>query len=159
MGVLRWRRVNSLYGNAQGWFNCTTLSTPVQQPAVVVAPDDILNNQAPSGPNQTLWCNVAAGFDFPNTVQSHASCGDSGGPVLVGTGPTSKGLQPDALPAPAPGDTYNPQRNYVAGTASVYAEIIDGHPSTAYNPTYTLTASTTGRESTATAPNTRPAGS
>ncbi|HVW25421.1 MAG TPA: trypsin-like serine protease [Polyangiaceae bacterium] len=63
------------------------------------------------------WQCTPAGYDVPGTQQSLGGAGDSGGPVLLGTGPSSKGLAPTTLPAPAAGDTYDPSLGYVAGIA------------------------------------------
>lgn len=141
-GVLRWQSNSSLYGGTLGWQDCTTRAPEIAAPAVVVVPDDITDADAPeatgTGP---AWCFAAPGSDVSGAQHSHVSCGDSGGPIVVGAGPGAKGATPTALPPPAPGDTYLQGGRYVAGTASVYAAGIGGRPATAYNPTWTESAS------------------
>ncbi len=142
-GVLRWEETSSLYSHFLGWQDCATRNPLVAAPAVVVAPDDITDADSPPGsPSTPGWCFVAAGSDISGASQSHASCGDSGGPIVVGAGPGAKGETPTPLPSPvAAGDTYSPSESYVAGTASLYTASIDSRPATAYNPTWTASAS------------------
>lgn len=149
-GVLRWVGTESNYGGILGWDNCTTKSPTTNVPGVVVSPDDITVDDAPvaqgGGP---AWCYAEAGSDILGSDHSYVSCGDSGGPVIVGTGPASKGgLKPTPLDPPEPGDTYSFGGRYVAGTASVYQGNIvhagdddNVYPATVYNPTWTESAS------------------
>lgn len=144
VGIATWVATTGDYSGHFGWSNCSTPSeTPtLLPPAVVVSPTDIAASLQPSGTATTPgWCFVPDGTDYAGSSQSHAGCGDSGGPVLAGTGPAFKGLTPTALPANTTGESYNDQLNYQVGVGSSYTSDANGSPRTVYTPTYTAGAS------------------
>jgi len=123
-GVQRWLETSSEYYNFLGAATCDESNPVTSQPAVVVGPDDL--DMTITGPPDA----VAPGADF-DAQQSHSGRGDSGGPVLLGEGPPSNGVSPDAL---ANGGQY------IAGTASIW--VGEGNTfKTAFNPTWTFAAS------------------
>jgi hypothetical protein len=141
VGITRWVATQSNFSGALGWQSCTARNPTVNKKGVVIAPDDIFDNQAPMGGPQPVWCNIVDGTPVPGASESHAGCGDSGGPVLAGTGPSFQGVGPDALPAPAAGDKYSAAEHYVVGMASLYVASVNSHPATVYAPTYAPAAS------------------
>jgi hypothetical protein len=134
-GVQRWISPSSHYAGYLGADTCNAQNPSSGEPAVVVSPDDL--------PLSTIGdANaVAPGTTYPDAGQSHSGGGDSGGPILVGQGIASNGAAPTMLPAPASGDSYNTSLNYVAGTASLWVSN-GAYPATAFNPTWTHSAST-----------------
>jgi hypothetical protein len=113
-GLQRWIATQSEFDPLNGTEDCDTLAEPASRPAVVVAPGDLSWAQTgdPSG--------ALPGTQYPGFQHSTSGTGDSGGPVLVGAGAAAKGEQPTPLPNPTGGDSYDPNKNYVVGTASLW---------------------------------------
>ncbi len=126
-------------------FPCTVKSSGDARPAIVVSPLDLLASDAPLPPSSSAggpsWTNVTPGQTFSNAAESLTGAGDSGGPVLVGVGPASRGAVPTPLPTPvAPGDSYDPARHYAAGIAAMSTSDVAGpngpRPAAAYSPLF-----------------------
>ncbi len=135
-GVQRWIASETNFANFLGLSSCNSENPSTDEPGVVASPGDLTLDQLGGAPNS-----VTPGQNFEDSNQSHSGTGDSGGPVLVGQGPPANDVAPSTLPAPAPGASYDPNRNYVAGTASLWVgsgEML----ATAFTPTWTLSAST-----------------
>lgn len=131
-GQQRWIATQSEFDPLNGTEDCDTLAEPALRPAVVVSPKDLSWAQTgdPSG--------ALPGTQYPGFQHSSSGGGDSGGPVLVGAGPAAKGDQPTPLPPPTGGDSYDPNKNYVAGTASLW---VPGQVlGTRFTPTWSLGA-------------------
>ncbi len=100
----------------RGFSGCSSPKPSSQAPSVVTTAEDLFFDQFPNkNPND-----VANGQQF-QAQQSETAVGDSGGPVLVGQGPSSKGTPqstPTALPAGP--TTYDPQQHYVIGVHSTF---------------------------------------
>jgi hypothetical protein len=133
-GVQRWVATSTSFGGALGAANCNASVPSSSQPGVVASPDDLSLDDI-GDPDA-----VAPGTQYPGSQQSHSGRGDSGGPALVGQGPASHGIAPDPLPAPSAADVYDPARNYVVGTASLWVSS-GSTPRTAFTPTWTEEAS------------------
>ena len=130
-GQQRWLETEVKFGYA-GTLDCNTLKTSSVGRGVVVSPKDI-------SPSDVLGATITPGFEFPGAEHSHTGKGDSGGPVIVGTGPSARGDNPTPLPPPAAGDAYDPAKHYVVGTASLFVSTEDTLR-TAFTPTYTAGA-------------------
>jgi hypothetical protein len=131
-GQQRWLQTETSFGDYAGTLDCNTLNTPSVERAVVVSPKDISSSDL-------LGATITSGFEFPGAEHSHSGKGDSGGPVIVGTGPSARGDNPTPLPPPALGDAYDPAKHYVVGTASLFVSSGET-PKTAFTPTYTAGA-------------------
>ncbi|MEM9188076.1 MAG: hypothetical protein AAGF12_02780 [Myxococcota bacterium] len=132
-GVQRWLDTSFNFGSHVT--DCDTRVAGTAQPAVEVAPDDLTWAMVPTDLDD--WWDIAPGATF-NAQQAQTSQGDSGGPALLGPGPSSNGLAPDPLPSPG---NYDPTKNYIIGTASRDAGQANT-PGAAFAPTWTWTAST-----------------
>jgi hypothetical protein len=131
-GQQRWLETETKFDSYGGTLDCNTLKTPSVERGVVVSPKDI-------SPSDVPGLIVPSGFEVPGAEHSHTGKGDSGGPVLVGTGPSARGDNPTPLPPPAVGDFYDPAKHYVVGTASAFVNT-ENTLKTAFTPTYTAGA-------------------
>jgi hypothetical protein len=132
-GIQRWTGTLSAFAGFLGNSDCDSLRPSSNQPGVVVSPDDLSLSDVV---DPTM---VAPGESYWPSTQAHSGTGDSGGPILVGAGPSANGVSPDPLPTPVSG-TYDPSRNYVAGTASLWVGSGEMLVS-AFTPTWTFDAS------------------
>lgn len=133
-GVQRWLATQSEFDPLNGTEDCNTLAEPALRPAVVVKPKDL--SWAQTGTPE----NALPGTQYPGFQHSTTGGGDSGGPVLVGAGASAKGDQPTPLPNPGPGDSYDPSKNYIVGTASLWVK--GQQLGTIYTPTWSQSAAT-----------------
>jgi hypothetical protein len=131
-GQQRWLETEVNFGNYSGTLDCNTLNPSSVGRCVVVSPKDI-------SPSDLAGVTITPGFEVPGAEHSHTGKGDSGGPVIVGTGPSARGDNPTPLPPPAVGDFYDPAKHYVVGTASLFVSTADTLR-TAFTPTYTAGA-------------------
>lgn len=133
-GLQRWVETETDFAGFLGASDCNTLVASANRPGIVVSPDDLTEAQV-GDPTA-----VPPGEDWAGSQQSHSGGGDSGGPMLVGAGLGAKGDTPTAYSGPGAGSSYDPDRNYVAGTASLWVAH-GGDLATAFNPTWTSSAS------------------
>jgi hypothetical protein len=133
-GLQRWVETSTDFAGFLGASDCNTLVASASRPGVVVSPADLTAAQVGDP-----WA-VAAGQDWQGSQHSHSGGGDSGGPVLVGQGIGAKGDAPTPYAGPGGGSSYDPGRNYVAGTASLWVSY-GGELATGFNPTWTASAS------------------
>jgi len=137
-GLQQWVATSTNYNGALGASSCTTLASAITRSAMVVSPEDLTVTHLPYNPDL-----VPPGEEFDGAKQSHSGTGDSGGPVLVGAGLSLRGNSPSPLP-PTSADNgfgYDPSKIYVAGTGSNWVLVTDRDFATAYNPTWTVSAS------------------
>lgn len=135
-GLQRWVEASSDFATLLGASNCNALAAAEDRPGVVVSPKDLTAQQVVDANA------VAAGTDYPGSEHSHSGTGDSGGPVLLGQGIGAKGDAPTTYSGPGAGTAYDPDRNYVAGTASSWVAYGQGELATVFTPTWTHSAST-----------------
>jgi len=133
-GLQRWVETETDFSGYLGASNCNALVGSTNRPGVVVSPADLTAAQVGDP-----WA-VQPGQDWQGSQHSHSGGGDSGGPVLVGAGIGAKGDAPTPYSGPGAGTSYDPGRNYVAGTASLWVAY-GGELATAFNPTWTASAS------------------
>jgi hypothetical protein len=133
-GVQRWIATTSTFANHLGAADCNSDEPSTSEPGVVVAADGLSKTEVGNASD------VAAGADFSSSNFSHSGEGDSGGPILVGKGSSSNGVSPTVLPAPSAASSYDVNRSYIAGTASLWVGTSTEFR-TAFTPTWTLAAS------------------
>ena len=134
-GVQRWIATSTSFAGYLGASDCNSEQPWSTEPGVVVAPDDLSPSQVGDADL------VAAGASFAGSDFSHSGGGDSGGPILVGKGSASNGVSPTALPPPSASSSYDANRSYIAGTASLWVGTATEFR-TAFTPTWTLAAGT-----------------